>query len=156
AGGDRLDAVLGLAAAERPQRRPEADEEPARLHPEPLRREEVAELVQHHRHEQRDDEEEHPERVHQALTSSAARVRAHCSASSTAARSGSGTTSCSSTTRATVSTIAGNRTRPARNAATSSSLAALRTAGAVPPRRPASRHRSTAGNALASSGKNSH
>src|SRR6201999_1930453 len=42
AGWDRLDAVLRLAATERPDRRPEADEEPRRLHAVVLRGREVA------------------------------------------------------------------------------------------------------------------
>ena len=47
AGGDRLHAVLGLAAAERPEARPEADEELGDLHARALGRPVVAELVEH-------------------------------------------------------------------------------------------------------------
>ncbi len=58
AGGDRLDAVLGLALADRPQPGPEAHEELGGLHARPLGRGEVPQLVEHHDHDQDGDEEE--------------------------------------------------------------------------------------------------
>ena len=62
--------------------------------------------------------------------------------------------SCSEITRITVSTIPVNEMAPARNAATHSSLAALYTAGQVPPARPTCRASETAGKASSSSGSN--
>ena len=56
---DRLDAVFGLAAAERPQPRAEPDEELGDLHPGPAGGEVVAELVQEQDGDQRQDDH-HP------------------------------------------------------------------------------------------------
>ena len=91
-------------------------------------------------------------------SSSFARTRAQRSAFSTASsvKSASETASalpvCSSSTRATESTMSVKRIAPAWNAATASSLAALNTAGWVPPTLPASLIMRTAGNASSSSG----
>ncbi len=53
-------AVLGLAAVEAPQPRPEADEELRRLHARHPGGDEVAELVEEHRHEDPEGEQQHP------------------------------------------------------------------------------------------------
>src|ERR1700716_833737 len=68
--------------------------------------------------------------------SSRARERAQASAASTSSMDGSWYegTSCSATTRATVPTIPRTGSRPSRNARTHTSVAALNSAGAVPPR----------------------
>ena len=83
---DRLDAVLGLSPAPRPQCGAEAHEELRRLHPEPLGGQEVPGLVQDHRDEEGDDEGRDTEEVGQPAVSSRARVRAHPSAASTSSR----------------------------------------------------------------------
>ncbi len=58
AGRDRLDAVFGLAAADGPQPWPEADEVLRHLHARPLRRGEVAQLVEHHDGDEDGDEQQ--------------------------------------------------------------------------------------------------
>ena len=58
AGGDRLHAVLGLAPGERPEARPEPEEELGDLHARALGRPVVAELVEHHHEDDADDEEQ--------------------------------------------------------------------------------------------------
>ena len=55
---ERLRAVLGLATAERPQTRPEAEEELGGLHPRALGGEEVPELVEHHEEDDADDDDQ--------------------------------------------------------------------------------------------------
>jgi hypothetical protein len=55
---DGLDAVLGLAPAERPQPRPEAQEELGDLHARPFGHDEMAELVEH---DHPDDGHQHPD-----------------------------------------------------------------------------------------------
>ena len=95
---DRLDAVLGLAAAARPHRRAEADHVLGDAHAEPLGRHEVPDLVQGDRrgdpgrHEQHtEDEGDGGQRFSQVRSSSWAtpiearqrRCRAHRSAAST-------------------------------------------------------------------------
>ena len=69
---------------------------------------------------------------------------------------GSATPSCSCTTRETVSTIASHGTSPAINASTSTSFAALSTAGCVAEAATAKRARSIAGNVSLSTGSNVH
>ena len=56
AGGDGLDAVLGLAPPERPDPRSESEEELGDLHPRLLGGDVVAPLVQHDREDQPDDD----------------------------------------------------------------------------------------------------
>src|ERR1700694_426233 len=72
-------------------------------------------------------------------------ARAQRSAAMAAARGNSCTGSAASTARATEGTMSTNRRWPWRKRATASSLAAFSTAGAVPPRSPASRASATAG-----------
>ena len=56
AGGDRLHAVFGLTAAERPQAGPEAHEELGDLHPRPLGGPVVARFVEHHHEDDAEDQ----------------------------------------------------------------------------------------------------
>src|SRR5690606_30500544 len=128
--GDRLDAVFGLAAPPRPDRPSEPDHVLGDLDPEQLGGDEVPDLVQGNRHQQsrserEDSDDEQP--VHQAPSPviSRARLRAQLSAARTSSTTETFPASCSSRTAATVSTIAVNGSRPARNAPTHSSFAAL-------------------------------
>ena len=57
---EQADAVFGLAAVEAPEPGTEPDEELRGLHAGEPRRHEVAGLVQEHRDEHADDEQEHP------------------------------------------------------------------------------------------------
>src|SRR5690606_35797438 len=126
----------------------------------------VAQLVPGDGEQQPDDEDDYAEDEHQgrhavisvvvrsvppeAPASSRARARARVSASRTSGRVREVPEpgiACSSTTWATVSTIPVNGSRPARKASTHSSLAALNTAGAVPPRLPTWRASGTEGKA---------
>src|SRR4029453_18054930 len=147
----------------------DADEELRRLHVEQLGGREVARLVQDDRQQEDHNEGDHAhDPPHHVLllqaagarpailpVSSRARFRAHCSAASTSATSPTLTGTCSESTRSTVSMMAGKARAPARNAPTHSSLAALYTAGAVPPACPAALGSRIAGNASSSSGRNS-
>src|SRR4030095_14746660 len=93
--GPRLCAVLGLAPAERPDGRAEAEEEALDLHPEELRRREVPAFVQadrQHEGENKEDDAERaghrvPREVIRSSTSVRASPRDHRSAASTASRS---------------------------------------------------------------------
>src|SRR5690606_24473069 len=137
--------VLGLAAPEGeppaadPDRRAEAQREAQDLHVEELRHQEVAELVDEDQRPQHQDErEQHAERGHadsSAPSRSRARARAQASAASTSSRSRSAPprarARCSSSSAALVAAMAGKPMRPARNAATETSLAAFSTAGAA-------------------------
>src|SRR4030095_1970696 len=61
---DRLDAVLGLALLERPQRRAEADEVPGHLHAEGLRRAHVTGLMEADGDQNADGEDDDPDGLH--------------------------------------------------------------------------------------------
>ncbi len=146
AGRDRLHAVLGLAAPERPQRRAEAGEVLRHLHAEALGGEHVTGLVQADRHQDAEGEDEHAEPERHAVELPEVRSRARSRAQVSAAENIGQRqvvpkprvlpASCSSRTAATVSTMPGTASRPARKASTHTSLAALSTAGAVPPAQP--------------------
>src|SRR5829696_414655 len=161
--GQGLDAVLGLAAAERPDGRAEAEEEALDLHPEQLGRREVAAFVQEDGQHEGENEERDAEQaghrvprvVIRSATSVRARSRDHRSVASTASRSRSSGGRWRSSTSVTTSAMPRNGSRPARNAATASSLAALTAAGAVPPRRPARTASSSRGKVARSTGWNS-
>src|SRR6185436_18287380 len=104
--------------------------------PRPLRRDEMPRFVHEDQHAEGDDQgPEILENDH--FNTSLARTRDHWSAARTVSRSPAGAGACSSRTRSIVSEMRPNGTRPSRNAATAVSLAALNTAGAVPPARPA-------------------
>ena len=134
---DGLDAVLGVAQLvgppRGPQRRAEADEVAAHLHPGGARHPHVPAFVQRHRHqdgqrEQRDADDPH----HLVVTTSRdtaplALSRAQrCASSTSSTVAGSAAHwSAACSTSAMVRTIVGNRIRPSRNAAAASSFAAL-------------------------------
>ena len=131
---DALDAVLGLAALERPDGRSEADEVAADLHAEGLGGQHVTRLMQADRDQDSQSEQDDPEDLHPealsfpyaAATIARARSRAHRSAASTSSTvPGSSKSGASVSTRATVSTMPRNGSRPCVKAATHSSLAAL-------------------------------
>ena len=130
---DRLEAVLGLAAAPGEDRRPEADHELRHPHAEPAGPEEVAGLVEADREEQPDregddpqDREKDPAQLQPPAMTPRACSRAHFSAASTSSTQvGAPRSGASSRVRATRSTMPRNDSRPATNAATASSLAAL-------------------------------
>src|SRR5215218_3019791 len=161
--GQGLDAVLGLAAAERPDGRAEAEEETLDLHPEQLGRGEVAAFVQEDGQHEGEDEERDAEQaghrfprvVIRSSTSVRARSRDRRSVTSTASRSRSSGGRWRSSTSVTTSAMPRNGSRPARKAATASSLAALTAAGAVPPWRPARTASSSRGKVARSTGWNS-
>src|SRR6266498_540305 len=127
--GDGLHAILRLPSPERPQARPEADEELLDLDAEQLGGEEVAGLVDHHHDDEGHDEKSHAEgcghwgwpflaRPYRDSMISAARPRAHRSARSSATSETTGAASCSSRTAATTSGIWTSRFFPSRNAMT--------------------------------------
>src|SRR5690606_39018112 len=129
---NRLEAVLGPAPPKRPDRRPKADEVSGHLHSEALGGEQVPRLVQAHGNENREGEQRHPEHVrHQAPSTAAsmnsrARARAQDSAASTSSTvPGSSKSGAACKTRSSVSTMPRKGSRPAKNAATHSSFAAL-------------------------------
>src|SRR5690606_37874123 len=107
--GDRLDAVLGLSLAERPDGRTEADEIPRDLHAEGARGVHVSGLVDRDGDQNAEREQHNPKRVrHQRPfpTISIARALAHASAACTCSTvSGSPKSGASASTWATVSTI---------------------------------------------------
>src|SRR5450631_3486225 len=164
----RLESVLGLAPGARPDGGAETDHVLSGLDAELLGPEEMAVLVQRDRHADTEGDEQNAEEVHHRTSVSLsarprcswARCRAQVSALMTVSTfrvlgSFSGLEPQSSTTCLTVSTISVKRMRWARNAATHSSLAALKTAGKHAPAAPTSLARVTAGKASSSSGKNS-
>src|SRR5262249_55715869 len=134
------DGVLSLSnpSGEPFDRRAQAEREAVDIDPGPLRGDEMSRLVHEDQHTEGDDqwpqviEDDH-------FNTSLAQTRDHWSAARTVSRSPAGAGSCSSSTRSIVSEMRPNGTRPSRNAATAVSLAALNTAGAVPPARPAER-----------------
>ncbi|MBG9885070.1 hypothetical protein ABE10_00410, partial [Bacillus toyonensis] len=170
----RLDPVLRLADTSRPQPWPEPDHVLADVHAEQLRRHEMADLVQGDRDAQADQHEQQAADVQQdfhpatlpartrkppcysdatAMSRSAVR-RAHRSASKSVSTVRVSGGSCASTTRAIVSTIPRNGSRPSWKASTACSFAALYTAGKVRPARPTAFASATEGNATSSSGSN--
>src|SRR5262249_4419465 len=130
-----LHAVLGLAAAERPQRRPEADEVAGDLHAEGLRRPHVPSLVQADRGQDAYSEDGDPDALHTPPPPlpapippmlSRARPLAHDSAASTSSTvPGAAKSGASARTRSSVSTMPRKGRPPRVNPATHSSLAAL-------------------------------
>src|SRR5690606_34556368 len=107
------------------------------LHVHELLRHGLARLVDGDQHAEADDGrkygDQHPcSRILRAMT------RASRSAARTVSSESAGAGSCRSSTRSISSAIPGNGKSPARNAATATSFAALKTAGATPPHRPAS------------------
>src|SRR5690606_1074193 len=117
-----------------PQGGSEADEVLGDLDAEPLGGQEVPDLVERDGDEQPGDEDEDADgEAHRRSTSSRARLRAQVSVAWTVARSrpSAGAPSCSVSTCSRMSVMARNPSRPARKAATHSSLAALKAAGWV-------------------------
>src|SRR5690606_12909521 len=151
--GQPRDDVLRLAPAEPPELRAETDGEAGHLDVDGLGRHEVPELVDEDENAQNDDRCENRDQ-HRPATTSRARARARPSASSTASSESTGTGSCSASTRSTTSGILRNDSSSARKLATATSFAALNTAGAVPPARPASTPSRNVGKRASSRGSN--
>src|SRR5690606_32650034 len=146
------DDVLGLAALEPDHARAEPDREARYLDVRHLRGHEMAELVHEDEHAQYDNECD--DRQHVLLSAASATSRARRSAASTSSRVSALWPSCSSSARSITSAIPVNGTAPARNPATATSFAALNTAGAVPPVRPAATPSWNARNLRPSTGSN--
>src|SRR5690606_25200545 len=131
------DDVLGLTPAEAPQLGAETDGEAGHLDVHCLGRQEMAELVD--KDQNADDDDEGDDRdQHRPATTSRAMARARPSASSTASSESTGAGSCAASTRSITSGMRLNASSSARKLATATSFAALNTAVAVPPVRPAS------------------
>ena len=129
---DRLDAVLGLADLLAPHRRPEADEPLGDLPAEHLGGDHVTELVEPDRGQDGDEEDHHAQRVvdggHASPSirvTAAARAQASAPSTSSTVSPPSEGTSWVASTAPTVETMSTNLNRPARNASTHTSLAAL-------------------------------
>ena len=149
--GDRGDPVLGLAPFDRPDLRPEEEEEPLDPHPGRLGGEEVPRLVED---DQQREAEEDAEPVHACaspldlLFGAAAGLGVDLEELLEVGQRRAGI---SSRTRSIASAIAAKPIRPSRKAATATSSAALSTQGAVPPprrpRAPAAGRRTSPGRA---------
>src|SRR5713101_3990740 len=152
---DGPDGVEGLASLPAEELWAESHTELLHLDPGELGADEVAGLV--HDHQDAEDDDDQGDENHGAHAGSwlhtrlgplaAARTwaRAQRSAAMTASTVNSGAGSAAASARATEGTMSTNRRSPWRKRATASSLAAFNTAGAVPPRSPASRASATAG-----------
>src|SRR3954467_13530026 len=137
--GNGRDDPLGAVGAEAPEgeRAAKTDREAQHLHAAPARDDEVAELVHHDQHAERDDEgEDRLHEAHAALASTqAAATRRPCSSAAiTAERSSAGAPATASSVSLMTRAMLVNGSRAARKASTATLLAALSTAGAVPPR----------------------
>ncbi len=136
--GDRRIRSRPASEGQPGNRRAQPEREAMDVDARPLGGEEVPGLVDEDEHAEHDDQRKHG--VSTWTSSSAARwraPRAHRSASRTAPRLRRRAGVCASSTARSLSLIRPKGMRPARNAATATSLAALNTAGAVPPARPA-------------------
>src|SRR5690606_24640507 len=151
--GQPRDDVLGLTPPEPPELGAEADGEARHLDVDRLGRHEVAEFVDEDQDPQDDDRRQNRDQ-HRPATTSRARARARPSASSTASRQSTGAGSCAASTRSITSGIRLNASSSARKLSTATSFAALNTAGAVPPARPASTPSRNAGKRFSSRGSN--
>src|ERR1700693_458617 len=151
-GADRVERFTALPSQ---QLRPEADAELLDFDARELGSEEVPGLVHDHQQaKNEDDEGEEDDRAHagnllrsRLVPPADARTwaRAQRSAAIAASRVSSSVGSAASRAARTEGMMSTNRRWPWRNRATASSLAAFSTAGAVPPRSPASRASATAG-----------
>ena len=121
---DRADAVLDALPLDLGERRRKADVEAPRAHADRPRGEEVARLVDEDEQAQADDRDED---VHgtSAPTACSARRRASPSASMSSSRSPAGAPPTAARVSSTTPAIPRNGRRPARNAATATSFAAL-------------------------------
>src|SRR5439155_22800593 len=116
---ERGDAVLDAVTHPLDERRPEAEVELARRHPDRPRDDEVTGLVGQ-------DEDGEPEnREARAHAGSATRSRALRSASTSSSRSRAGEPSTRASTSSTAAAMSRKPRRPSRNARTATSLAAL-------------------------------
>src|SRR5690606_8972029 len=147
------DDVFGLAPPEAPQLGAESDREARHRDVHGLGRHEVAELVDEDEDTEDDDRREDRDQ-HRPATTSRAMALARPSASSRAPRESIGAGSCASSTRSITSGMRRSGSSPSRKLATATSLAALTTAGAVPPARPASTPSRKAGKRASSRGSN--
>ena len=100
--------------------------------PAQLGRHEMSRLVHEDQDAENDDQGQDGQQ-HYCLTLCRASSRAHRSAARTSSTEPAGAGACESSTRSMVSLIIPNGIAPSRKAATATSLAALNTAGAVPP-----------------------
>src|SRR5207342_1730829 len=134
---DRFDPVLGFTPFERPQGRPEEEEEALDPHPGRLRGDVVPTLVED---DQQREAEEDVEPVHAGInprTWSSLRRRASVSVAKRSSKWVMGRAGISSNTRSITAGMPVNGICPSRKAATATSSAALSTQGAVPPAAPA-------------------
>src|SRR4051812_16091312 len=138
----RSENVLGLAYSLPEQCGSEANREAGRIDAGQLRGEEVSELVHEDDEPEDDDWSEPAQHPNISLTW----LRAAASAASKFSRLPAGMSPSASSADEIARGISENRILPARKAATAHSLAALNTAGAEPPTRPASMPRRSAGN----------
>src|SRR6202035_1784855 len=151
-GADRVERLTSLPSQ---QLRPEADAELLDFDAGELGAEEVPGLMHDHQHaKDEDDERNEDDRAHagnllrsRLVPPADARTwaRAQRSAAIAASRVSSSVGSAASRAPRTEGMMSTNRRWPWRKRATASSLAAFSTAGAVPPRSPASRASATAG-----------
>src|SRR6266851_4458490 len=149
------DGVEGLASLPAEELGAESHTELLHLDPGELGADEVAGLVHDHKQaEDEDDQRDEHDGAHAGswlhtrlgpLAEACTWARAQRSASMTDSRVNSFAGSAAASARATEGTMSTNRRWPWRKRATASSLAAFNTAGAVPPRSPASRASATAG-----------
>src|ERR1700730_3243202 len=152
---DGPDCVQRLASLPAEQLGTKSNAELLHLDPAQLGGEEVTRLVhddeaaEDHDDERNEDDGAHAGSLLRSRLVPSADVRtwarAQRSAAISAFRVNSSAGSAAATARATEGTMSTNRRWPLRKRATASSLAAFRTAGAVPPRSPASRASATAG-----------
>src|SRR5581483_8302277 len=133
-----------------PQRTAPAKRESRGVHTDHLRRQKVPELM-HENHEPEDKNRCQP-RKHYHIPRTTARARR--SASINDSRSVGPVPCTSDSARSIAAAMPPKGMAPARNKATAASFAALNTAGAIPPRRPASMPSRKAGNASSRTGSN--
>src|SRR5439155_15945295 len=149
---DRSNPVFDAVAHHLHQRRRETEVKAARPHANATRNEEVAGLVQE---DQKRKTEDGDEDAHATLSASPTWRRAASSAVTSSSRSRAADPSVAASPSATAPPIPRNGRRPARNAATATSFAALNAQGYVPPRSPAVRACESSGNVCRSGGSNS-
>ena len=123
---NRPDSVLDPVARDLHQRRREAQVEPARPHTDRPRDEEVAGLVEEDQNRETKDGNED---AHATFSASSTWRRAASSAATSSSRSRAADPSTAANASSTTSAMPRNGSRPSRNAATATSLAALNAQG---------------------------